>query len=179
MAGIVALFAIGVGLFLLLGRSESERVEEGTGEVPGVAGPQDPQVPGQATEESPSSDGGVPSATALRVSEREASPRILPTEPGEDLSTSPAVSGPPPNLPIPPEILEDFRRATAPISDQDRERVERGTEPIPANIRQVFESADSGAIPPEILKDFENPYPTWSAGDPLEAGEQNEGAQPR
>jgi hypothetical protein len=70
----------------------------------------------------------------------------------------------PPMQEIPPEILEDFRRAMAPIPEEERAVLESGMEPMPDRIRQDFERATDPDIPPAIRADFENPYPPMPPG---------------
>lgn len=64
---------------------------------------------------------------------------------------------------IPPEFVDDFLRGTAPISDERRAEMEKGILEIPPEIEQEMKNAGRRPIPPEVLRDFQNPYPEISA----------------
>ncbi len=69
----------------------------------------------------------------------------------------------PPMQEIPPEILEEFKRATVPVPEDDPAAYAGGVE-IPEDVLQDFERGINPEIPPEILADFENPYPPMPPG---------------
>ena len=77
---------------------------------------------------------------------------------------------PPPNDPIPPEILEQLQNAPSNIADfppEEQARILQANEGMPPEILEAFQNTMDRPIPPEILKDFKNPYPARQAQETL------------